>query len=102
MAAIETTMAAAAQKLEAMRDRAAEPSTVHLGMPDLRRDASVRAAVRSRPSAVCTSSARKSRASNSSSRSTVSMKRERLSTAVAGRVAQYNARTFGTQPAGRL
>ncbi|WP_394816240.1 site-specific integrase [Streptomyces mooreae] len=34
VAAIETTMAAAAQKLEAMRDRAAQPSTVHLGMPD--------------------------------------------------------------------
>ncbi|MFI6689650.1 hypothetical protein [Streptomyces sp. NPDC050485] len=39
VAAIETTMAAAAQKLEAMRDRAAQPSTVHLGMPDFRRDA---------------------------------------------------------------
>ncbi|KOU47426.1 hypothetical protein ADK56_26670 [Streptomyces sp. MMG1522] len=37
--AIETTLAAAAQKLEAMRDRAAQPSTVHLGMPDFRRDA---------------------------------------------------------------
>ncbi|WP_169795262.1 hypothetical protein [Streptomyces chattanoogensis] len=36
VAAIETTMAAAAQKLEAMRDRAAKPSTVHLGMPDFR------------------------------------------------------------------
>ncbi|WP_406136836.1 tyrosine-type recombinase/integrase [Streptomyces sp. NBC_01089] len=36
VAAIETTMAAAAQKLEAMRDRAAQPSTVHLGMPDIR------------------------------------------------------------------
>ncbi|WRZ87917.1 integrase [Streptomyces sp. NBC_01007] len=35
VAAIETTMAAAAQKLEAMRDRAAQPSTVHLGMPDI-------------------------------------------------------------------
>lgn len=39
VAAIETTMAAAAQKLEEMRDRAAQPSTVHLGMPDFRRDA---------------------------------------------------------------
>jgi hypothetical protein len=39
VAAIETTMTAAAQKLEAMRDRAAQPSTVHLGMPDIRRDA---------------------------------------------------------------
>lgn len=29
----------AAQKLEAMRERAAQPSTVHLGMPDFRRDA---------------------------------------------------------------
>ncbi|WP_406067713.1 site-specific integrase [Streptomyces sp. NBC_01020] len=36
VAAIETTMAAAAQKLEAMRERAAQPSTVHLGMPDFR------------------------------------------------------------------
>lgn len=36
VAAIETTMAAAAQKLEAMRERAAQPSTVHLGMPDIR------------------------------------------------------------------
>ena len=39
VAAIETTMAAAAQKLEAMREHAAKPSTVHLGMPDLRRNA---------------------------------------------------------------
>ncbi|MFF5287737.1 tyrosine-type recombinase/integrase [Streptomyces sp. NPDC013171] len=39
VAAIETTMAAAAQKLEAMRERAAQPSTVHLGMPDFRRNA---------------------------------------------------------------
>ncbi|WP_157856073.1 integrase [Streptomyces aureocirculatus] len=39
VAAIETTMAAAAQKLEEMRDRAAQPSTVHLGMPAFRRDA---------------------------------------------------------------
>lgn len=38
VAAIETTLAAASQKLEAMRDRAAQPSTVHLGMPDIRRD----------------------------------------------------------------
>ena len=34
VAAIETTMAAAAQKLEAMR--AAHNATVHLGMPDIR------------------------------------------------------------------
>ncbi|MFJ8754554.1 integrase [Streptomyces sp. NPDC102441] len=39
VAAIETTMAAAAQKLEEMRVRTAQPSTVHLGMPDFRRDA---------------------------------------------------------------
>jgi hypothetical protein len=32
-------MAAAAQKLEAMRVRAAEPSTVHIGMPDFRASA---------------------------------------------------------------
>lgn len=32
-------MAAAAQTLGAMRDRAAQPPTVHLGMPDFRRDA---------------------------------------------------------------
>ncbi|MFE4359443.1 MULTISPECIES: hypothetical protein [Streptomycetaceae] len=38
MTAIESIMAAAAQKLEAMRDRAAQPSAVHLGMPDIRRD----------------------------------------------------------------
>lgn len=38
VAAIETTMAAATQKLEAMRERATQPSTVHLGMPDIRRD----------------------------------------------------------------
>ena len=37
VAAIETTMAAAAQKLEAMHERAAKPCTVHLGMPDFRR-----------------------------------------------------------------
>ncbi|MEU0939006.1 site-specific integrase [Embleya sp. NPDC005971] len=36
VAAIETTMAAAAQKLAAMRDRAAQPSIVHLGMPNFR------------------------------------------------------------------
>jgi hypothetical protein len=34
VAAIDTTMAAAAQKLEAMRT--ARTATVHLGMPDLR------------------------------------------------------------------
>jgi hypothetical protein len=34
VAAIETTMAAAAQKLDAMR--AARSATVHLGMPDIR------------------------------------------------------------------
>ena len=45
VAAIETTMAAAAQKLEAMRDRAAQPSAVHLGMPELRRDAGRSSAV---------------------------------------------------------
>lgn len=39
VAAIETTMAAAAQKLEAMRDRAAQPSTIYLGMPDFRTSA---------------------------------------------------------------
>ncbi|WP_431037441.1 hypothetical protein ACQYWQ_24295 [Streptomyces sp. P6-2-1] len=37
VAAIGTTRATA-QKLEAMRDRAAQPSTVHLGMPGFRRD----------------------------------------------------------------
>ncbi|EDX20976.1 hypothetical protein [Streptomyces sp. Mg1] len=37
--AIEASMAAAAQTLGAMRDRAAQPPTVHLGMPDFRRDA---------------------------------------------------------------
>ncbi|MEV8388912.1 MULTISPECIES: hypothetical protein [unclassified Streptomyces] len=36
VAAIVTTMAAAAHKLEARRDRAAQPSTVYLGMPDFR------------------------------------------------------------------
>ncbi|MGW6831842.1 integrase [Streptomyces sp. NPDC054949] len=39
VAAIETTMAAAAQKLEAMRERAAQPSTVRLDMPDFRTSA---------------------------------------------------------------
>ncbi|MFF2732629.1 hypothetical protein ACFVS9_32570 [Streptomyces sp. NPDC058008] len=39
VAAIETTMAAIAQKLETMHERAAKPSTVHLGMPDFRRNA---------------------------------------------------------------
>ncbi|MFD3488882.1 hypothetical protein [Streptomyces sp. NPDC058665] len=39
VAGIETTMAAAAQKLQAMRDRAAQPTTVHLGMPDFRTNA---------------------------------------------------------------
>lgn len=38
VATIETTMAAAAQKLEAMRELATQSSTVHLGMPDIRRD----------------------------------------------------------------
>ncbi|MFJ5638028.1 hypothetical protein ACIQF5_36110 [Streptomyces goshikiensis] len=38
MTVIESTMAAAARKLEAMRDRAAQPSTVHLGMPYIRRN----------------------------------------------------------------
>jgi hypothetical protein len=38
-ATTETTRAAAAQKLEAMRERATQPSTVHLGMPDVRRNA---------------------------------------------------------------
>ncbi|MEV8118099.1 hypothetical protein AB0O69_24855 [Streptomyces xiamenensis] len=35
VAAIETTMAATTQKLEAMRELAAQPSTVNPGMPDL-------------------------------------------------------------------
>ncbi|MGI5401382.1 hypothetical protein ACQEVG_18430 [Streptomyces sp. CA-135486] len=39
VAAIETTMLAAAQKLEVMLERAAQPSTVSLGMPDFRRNA---------------------------------------------------------------
>ena len=37
VAAIETTMAAAAQKLQAMRDQASREAAVHLGMPDVRR-----------------------------------------------------------------
>lgn len=37
VAAIETTMAATVQKLEAMREHATRSATVHLGMPDLRR-----------------------------------------------------------------
>jgi integrase len=36
VAAIETTMAAAAQKLEAMRGLATRPASIHLGMPDVR------------------------------------------------------------------
>jgi hypothetical protein len=36
VAAIETTIAAAGQKLEAMRDLTARSTTVHLGMPDVR------------------------------------------------------------------
>jgi hypothetical protein len=36
VAAIETTMAAATQKLEAMRTQAAQQTMTHLGMPDLR------------------------------------------------------------------
>jgi hypothetical protein len=39
VAAIETTIAAAGQKLEAMRDLTARSTTVHLGMPDVRRSA---------------------------------------------------------------
>jgi len=34
--AIETTLAAAAQKLEAMRDLPAKRASIHLGMPDVR------------------------------------------------------------------
>lgn len=37
VAEIETTMAAAQQKLETMRGPAARAATVHLGMPDVRR-----------------------------------------------------------------
>ena len=36
VAAIETTLAAAAQKLAAMRELTARSTTVHLGMPDVR------------------------------------------------------------------
>ena len=36
VAAIETTLAAAAQKLAAMRQLTARSTTVHLGMPDVR------------------------------------------------------------------
>jgi len=36
VAAIETTLAAAAQKLEAMRDRTTRRTSIHLGMPDVR------------------------------------------------------------------
>ncbi|MFD5574952.1 hypothetical protein [Streptomyces cadmiisoli] len=36
VAAIETTLGAAAQKLEVMRDLTAKQITVHLGMPDFR------------------------------------------------------------------
>jgi len=36
VAAIETTQAAAAQKLEAMRGLTARNTTVHLGIPDVR------------------------------------------------------------------
>jgi hypothetical protein len=36
VAAIETTLAAAAQKLEAMRDLPAKRTSIHLGMPDVR------------------------------------------------------------------
>jgi len=36
VAAIETTMTAAAQKLQAMRDLADRSNAVHLGMPDVR------------------------------------------------------------------
>jgi hypothetical protein len=37
VAAIETTMAAAVQKLDAMRALTARGTIVHLGMPDIRR-----------------------------------------------------------------
>lgn len=36
VAAIETTMAAAAQKLEAMRGLTTRRTSIHLGMPDVR------------------------------------------------------------------
>ena len=39
VAAIETTMAAAGQKLEAMRNLTARSTTVHFGMPDVCRSA---------------------------------------------------------------
>ncbi|MFF2327210.1 MULTISPECIES: hypothetical protein [unclassified Streptomyces] len=39
VAAAETTLAAALQKLEAMRDLTAKHTTVHLGTPDFRRSA---------------------------------------------------------------
>jgi hypothetical protein len=39
VAAIETTVAAAAQKLAAMRERSASSATVHLGIPEIRRSA---------------------------------------------------------------
>jgi hypothetical protein len=39
VAAIETTLAAAAQKLEAMRDTTTKPAGTHLGMPDVRQAA---------------------------------------------------------------
>jgi hypothetical protein len=43
VAAIETTLAAARQKLEAMRGLTAGPAVTHLGMPDVRPAAAVRA-----------------------------------------------------------
>ncbi len=36
VAAIETTLAAAGQKLESMRELTARSTTIHLGMPDVR------------------------------------------------------------------
>lgn len=36
VAAIETTLAVAAQKLEAMRDLTTRRTSIHLGMPDVR------------------------------------------------------------------
>jgi hypothetical protein len=39
VAAIETTLAAAAQKLAAMRERSASGAAVHLGIPEIRRSA---------------------------------------------------------------
>ncbi|MFE3638684.1 hypothetical protein [Streptomyces sp. NPDC059168] len=41
VAAIETSLAAAEQKLTAMRDLATRHTTVHLGMPDFRSSAGV-------------------------------------------------------------